>query len=337
MKSTALLLGIILLSTTGLIAQNQEPLANELRNLLKSESFNVGLLLQSEANFSFENDNYNNGRSFTLGATRLDIRGKVDGGFNYRLQLELRRAVSLLDAQIGYTFENGVQVVGGAFKPFTSRDLDPNPGATDFINRARQVGAMMNSREIGVTVFGDAGNLRYIIGMYNGNGLNNSNFGDNRFLYTARLGYSHEASTGDVEVGLNTAINTSRFETVGNTGLVSVENRVLYGPYVEYSSDSWFGTAEFQQTRFERADNNLDETITGFYVTVGNKITEKSELLIRWDHLSYDIRPLTSDLLILGWNHQATSLISFQVNILARSQSNSDTQLGATGLMQFQF
>lgn len=337
MKTTALLLGIILLSTTALIAQDQEPLANQMKDLLKSESFNLGLLLQSEANFSFENDNFNNGRSFTLGATRFDLRGNVDGGFNYRLQLELRRAVSLLDAQVGYTFDNGIQVVGGAFKPFTSRDLDLNPGATDFINRARQVGAMMNSREIGVTVLGDAGDLKYIIGMYNGNGLNNSNFGDNRFLYTVRLGYSLEAAGGDVEVGLNTAINTSRFETVGNTGLVSVENRVLYGPYVEYSGDSWFGTAEFLQTRFERADNNLDETITGFYVTVGNKITEKNELLIRWDHLSYDVAPLNSDLIILGWNHQATSLISFQVNILARSQSNADTQLGATGLMQFQF
>lgn len=337
MKRILSVIAVIVLSTSSLIAQNQEPLSSQLNDLLKNEYFSLGLLLQSEANFSFENDNFNNGRSFTLGATRLNLQGKVDGGFNYRLQLELRRSPSLLDAQIGYTFENGVQVVAGAYKPFTSLDLDPNPGATDFINRARQVGTMMNSREIGITVLGDVGELNYKFGMYNGNGLANNNLGDNRFLYTARFGYSPEALGGELEVGLNAAINTSRFETVGNTGFTSVENRLLYGPYVDYRGERWFGAAEFLQTRFERADNNLDETITGVYITVGNRISEKNELLVRWDHLSYDVAPRTSDLIILGWNHQATGLISFKVNVLTRIAPDSDTQMGATGQMQFRF
>jgi len=63
-------------------AQDREPLADEMRNLLKSEPFNVGILLQSTANFSLTDDGFNNGRRFGLGATRLRFGGSVDGGFD---------------------------------------------------------------------------------------------------------------------------------------------------------------------------------------------------------------------------------------------------------------
>lgn len=45
-------------------------------------------------------------------------------------------------------------------------------------------------------------------------------------------------------------------------------------------------------------------------------MTDKSELLARWDHLSYREIDASSNQTILGWNYQATSLISFLLNFL---------------------
>ncbi len=300
---------------------------------LKSEQLRVSLLLQSVGVFSFDNDNFNGGRRFELGATRLDLRGILESNFTYRLQVDFRRSPNILDAQIGYKASDQFHLVAGSFKPFLSADLDPSPADTDFIDRARLVGAMLNSREIGLTVLGKTGQINYRIGMYNGYGLQTAN--DGRFLYTARLGYSPNFGNQSVELGLNGAINMSENERVGNTGLSSTGDRILYGGFIKYNSEGLFGTVEFLQTKFE--DRGRDETITGFYTTIGYKVSPRDEVLVRWDHLSYDIRDSSSELFILGWNHQATDLISFQLNFLGLFVDGVDEQLGISGNFQFAF
>lgn len=333
MKSiTILVITFILLIQPATFAQEREPLGEELTNRLKSEVFNVGILLQSEAVFSFQDDMFNGGRAFDLGATRLDIRGVVDNNFTYRFQLDFRRQVSIIDAQVGYRFSPEFRIVAGAFKPFLSIDLDPGPGNTDFMNRARQVGAMMNSREIGVTALGDHGGLHYRFGIYNGTGLTRQN--DNRFMYTARLGYAFETGTGSLELGFNGMLNQTRFANVGNTGLTSVDDRLLYGGYLKFDSDVFFVNTEFLQTKFDAVEfAGAEETITGFFATVGARVNPKSELLVRWEYLDFDLDNAGSELLVLGWNHQATSLVSFAINLLIDDYDN----MGAAALMQFQF
>jgi hypothetical protein len=109
------------------------------------------------------------------------VRGQLESNFVYRLQLELRNSPSIIGALVGYRFSDQFQLVAGAFKSFLSADLDPNPGDTDFINRARLVGSMMKSREIGLTAIGNSGQFNYSFGMYNGYGLQTAN--DYRLLY----------------------------------------------------------------------------------------------------------------------------------------------------------
>lgn len=313
----------------------QEPGADRMREHLKSEEFNVGFLLQSLANFSFTDDEFNGGNKFDIGATRLSFHGRVDNGFIYKMQMDFRRNVSILDAQVGYAFSDDFRIITGAFKPFLSIDLDPNPGATDFINRARQVGAMMNSREIGITALGESDNLNYRIGMYNGNGLARSN--DGGFLYTARLGYLISSDNSEFKIGLNGAFNQTEMERVGNTGLISTGDRVLYGFFVQYDSESLFGDFEFLQTQFDTPEPDIEETITGFFATLGTHLSERTDLLARWDHLEFDEFGQSSELLIFGLNHQATQLISFQANLLTLIPETGDTQVGLSGNFQFQF
>ncbi|MDZ7720338.1 MAG: porin [Balneolaceae bacterium] len=323
----------LLIFTTGLRAQ--EPAADRMRDHLKSEEFSVGMLLQSIGNFSFTDDDFNGGNLFDIGATRLSFQGTVDNNFIYKMQIDFRRSVSIMDAQVGYAFSDNFRIITGAFKPFLSIDLDPNPGITDFINRARHVGAMMNSREIGITALGESGNLNYRVGMYNGNGLNRTN--DGGFLYTARLGYLFPSDNSDFEIGLNTAVNQTEMERVGNSGLISTGDRILYGFFTQYDSESLFGTFEFLQTQFDTPQPNTEETITGFFATLGTHLSDKTDLLARWDHLEYDELDRKSELLTFGLNHQATQLVSFQVNLLTLIPEAGDTQVGLSGNFQFQF
>lgn len=337
MKKLPLIIVVLLMPLSLAYGQTNSDTVDDLKDRFKSEELNVGLLLQSVGVLSLDDDNFNGGRQFELGATRLDIKGQLPSNFIYRLQLDFRRSMSIMDAQVGYRFSDQFRVVTGMFKPYLSADLDPSPAATDFINRARLVGSMLNSRELGVTALGETEGFNYRFGIYNGNGRQPGN-NDNNFLYTSRLGYQvNLEDNGTVDFGLNGAINTSEGESVGNTGLISAGDRVIYGAFVKYESDRFFGTVEFLQTDFELAGNGLDETITGFYATVGNNISEQSQLLARVDHLSYDELGNDSNRVVLGWNYQATRLVSFQVNGLLQFNDGDDNQAGISGNMQFYF
>lgn len=337
MKKAIVLVLILFLFIPILLAQSAEPRADRLTEMLKTDVFRLGILLQSEVAFSFKDDSFNGGRSFNMGATRLDMRGVVDNNFTYRLQLDFRRQVSVLDAQVGYLFNENHRFVAGSFKPAISRDLDPSPGDTDFMNRARQVGAMMNSREIGVTFLGEPGNLSYRFGIYNGTGLSRSN--DNRFMYTARLDYNFDFDVTRLRVGLIGVLNQTRMANVGNTGMISEGDRLLYGAFFDLRSGPFFAVFEYLQTRFDAFSfGGQEETIDGFYGTFGFDVSDKDQILARWDYLGFDLLDRQSDLITFGWNHQATRLISFQVNLLALLDDDTDdTQMGLSAVMQFQF
>ncbi|MGM0745521.1 MAG: porin, partial [Bacteroidota bacterium] len=188
MKKVPLFIVVLLMPLSLAYGQTNSDTVDDLENRLKSEEFNVGLLLQSVGVLSLDDDSFNGGRQFELGATRLDIKGQLPSNFIYRMQLDFRRSPSIIDAQVGYRFSDQFRIVTGMFKPFLSSDLDPSPAATDFINRARLVGSMLNSRELGITALGETEGFNYRFGIYNGNGRQLGN-DDNNFLYTARLGY----------------------------------------------------------------------------------------------------------------------------------------------------
>ncbi|TVQ65991.1 MAG: hypothetical protein EA363_13380 [Balneolaceae bacterium] len=335
-------------------AVRSEPLAEQLRERFKTESFSLGILLQTQGAFSFEDTDFNGGRAWDLGSTRIDFRGTVDRNFTYRVRVYFLSQQQSIDARVGYRFSDNLQVVAGAFKPYLSRELDPSPANLDFVRRARLVGAMMNTLEIGASVIGEAGPLQYRFGMYNGSGVAGvtaiAEQNDNRFLYTGRLALVVEPSGGhELELGLNGAYNGSRDEDVGNTGLTSKGGRVLYGGYASYDGSVFFGTAEFMQSRFDVAgtgngvEDGLavaagpEETITGMYATAGVRVAERHAVLVRWDYLGFDLRGDTSDRILLGWNYDPTSLVSFRVNALADFSDHAGTQFGLSGVFQYHF
>lgn len=333
MKKILFITVITLLFCSMSLAQDSSSvLLEEYKERFKTEEFTVVMLLQSTAAFSFQDDNFNGGREFGIGVPLLDFKGSLQNNFMYRLQLQLTRTPSVIDAFVGYRFSEKFRLIAGERKPFMVLELDPSPAKTDMINRARLVGAMVNARETGLTFLGDFDGFYYRAGIYNGTGYSRAN--DNRFLYTGRVGYKN----GDFNLGLNVSLNRTRAENVGKTGLVSAGDRTIYGGYVKYSGETIFGTAEFLESQFDLNNTTLEEKITGFYGTVGYHATAEDDLLIRWDHLSFDVSGIEdSDRILLGWTRQLTELVSIQVNGLYQINEVSDSQAGISGNFQFYF
>lgn len=341
MYRSLLLIGIFsVFICTPVHTQNpEEPIADILTERLKSDHFSIGFLLQSRGSASFRDNTFLGGHSYDLGSTRIDFRGTVDRNFTYRVRIYFLSQQQSIDARVGYRFNDRAHFIAGAFKPFMSRELDPSPGRIDFVNRARLVGAMMNTLEIGTSLLGEFGNFKYRIGMYNGSGTRAiTEKNDNRFLYTARLSWHKQSESNTFELGGNMAINQTRNESVGNTGLTSEKNRLLYGGYFMYRGDFFFSTTEFMQSRFNAIEfNDNRETINGFYSTLGFVLDKRNELLARWDHLSFDLRDNATERIILGWNYYPTSLVSFRVNLITEFGGKLPQQYGAAAIFQFMF
>jgi len=333
MKKIIVLFIITLLSISTAYAQEETSTeVNDMKDRFKSEELTVIMLLQSRAVFSFQDDAFNGGRQFGVGVPLLDFKGSLPNKFMYRMQLQLTRTPSIIDAQVGYRFSDKFRLVTGVSKPFMSIELDPSPAKTDMINRARLVGAMLNARETGVAFLGDFDGFYYRAGIYNGTGFTRAN--DNHFLYTGRVGYQ----SGNFNFGVNLAMNGTEAESVGNTGLTSDGNRSLYGAYLKYRGDKLFGTVEFLESQFNLNNTQIEETITGFYGTLGYHATDNSDFLIRWDHLSFDVSGIEdSDRIVLGWNRQLSELVSLQLNGLYQLNDHSDDQGGASASFQFYF
>ncbi|MFO7800134.1 hypothetical protein [Rhodohalobacter sp.] len=322
----------LLFSSMSLAQDSSSVLLEEYNERFKTEEFNVIMLLQSTAAISFQDDNFNGGREFRIGVPLLDFKGSLQNNFMYRLQLQLTRTPSVIDAFVGYRISEKFRLIAGERKPFMVLELDPSPAKTDMINRARLVGAMVNARETGLTFLGDFDGFYYRVGIYNGTGYSRAN--DNRFLYTGRIGYK----TDDFNFGLNASLNRTREEFVGNTGLESAGDRSIYGAYIKYDGETFFGTAEFLESQFDLNNTALEEKITGFYGTVGYHATDKDDLLIRWDHLSFDVSGIEdSDRILLGWTRQMTELVSIQLNGIYQVNEVSDSQAGVSGNFQFYF
>ena len=326
-------LGSVWLENSMVQAQNNEPLTNEMRDFLKGDAFNLDILLQSEGNFSFKDDNFLGGNGFGLGATRLQFSGNVDSGYSYEMELELRNSPAVNDAFIGYRSSDSFGIKAGMQKPDIGLDLMPGPGKTDFINRARLIGVILESREVGVSASGQFDQFDYMVSVFNGTGRSLSN--DDNFMYAAKGAFTIDQSNGgQFYIGVNGALNGTVGENVG--GLNSEGDRLIYGAFADYESDTWFGAAEVLITSFESVQLPEEETITGAYLTVGNNVTEKDQLLARWDHIGYNETDFTSNLFIFGWNHQATSVISLQINALAQFEDNQEF-FGLSGNFQYEF
>lgn len=151
---------------------------------------------------------------FLLRRARLNATGAFAKDFDFRLELDLAGSLStasglraqLTDGYVTWTRYSFANLRAGQFKtPFGFEQLYPDPRlitaerslVNDRLTLSRQLGAQLSG------AFLDK-RLTYAVGTFNGNGVNNSNNDNNKFLWAGRVTATPwKANAGSWSVGAN--------------------------------------------------------------------------------------------------------------------------------------
>lgn len=315
---------------------NEPGMDDQFRSMLTQDYFRVNMLVQSVARFSFEDNSFLGGRGFSVPNARVSLRGNVDGGFYYRVFVNMASEPNLLDAFVGYRYDERLRITAGAQKPTQTLDFTPPPQNIEFISRARITGQLVQSREIGVSAQGDFDNLYYYFGVFNGNRLRNNN--NNRLYTIGRLQYTiNDVIPGFIKVAGSGSFGNSSGVQSGNAGPVLGGERTIFGVDIHAETDLVLFKAEFLTGDLELPGGLLKEKISGYYLTGGYKVRDNTQLLARYQTVFYDLSDFWESQITLGAKRQVTSLISFRFNLDIYSPKSGDPQYGASTMMQFNF
>lgn len=331
------LLSITIVTITQAQSTESDPsLDNQMRSMLTKEYFRVNMLVQSVARFSFEDNTFNGGRGFSAPNARVGLRGNLDGGFYYRILVNMASEPNLLDGFVGYRYDQRLRITAGAQKPTQTLGFIPPPQNYDFISRAIITGRLVQSREIGVSAQGDLNDFYYFMGVFNGNRLRNNN--NNRLYGIARIQYTiNDVIPGFIKIGANGSFGDSNGVQSGNSGPVLGGERKIFGWDVHAETDLILFKAEYLTGDLELPGAQQNENISGYYLTLGYKSSDRVQLLGRYQFVSYELPDFYESQITLGTRYTATSLISFRFNLDFYNPKFGDMQQGASAMMQFNF
>jgi hypothetical protein len=144
---------------------------------------------------------------FAVKRSRAGLKGKILKNIEYKFQMDAVKTPVLLDAQIGIDLSPYAKLSIGQFKlPFSLENLTSSSDL-DTVNRSLTVENLCpgrdiesQGRDIGITVNGGLSWIKYSLGLFNGSGINRTDYNnqkdvagrlvfyfDNFFI----LGFSH--------------------------------------------------------------------------------------------------------------------------------------------------
>ncbi len=116
MNKNVVLLSFVVLLSNSTLAQYDNSL-DQIKSTIQKDAFTVNSLLQSGFRYSLQDDNFQSGRTFEAANARFSVKGILDYKFYYRIHFNLVREPNLLDAYIGYKFNDALSITTGAMKP----------------------------------------------------------------------------------------------------------------------------------------------------------------------------------------------------------------------------
>lgn len=334
-KITLGLSALMLFST--IKAQESPSLDEQLREYLQKDYFSLNVLIQSEGRFSLQDDDFQGGRSFNAANARISLRGNLDGGFFYRVLVDVAPEPALLDAFVGYKLADAFSLTLGAQKPKQTLDFIPDPGSHNFVDRANMTGLLVGSRELGISANGDIGGFYYYAGLFNGNRLQSNN--NNKFYGVGRLQYTvKDPLPGYIQFALSGSHGNSEGTISGSRGPLLRGKRTILGSDIELELQRFYFAAEYLQGNLETVDLPYqNELINGYYFTGGFRLTEKTMTFCRWQSWSYREANTTESKLTLGTNINFTDIIRLVLNLDAYFPNQGDNLYGASFILQVQF
>jgi hypothetical protein len=287
---------------------DEERLYDELVAQFQREYLRFTALIQVAPVLPFQEVEGNQGR-IEVSRARLGIGGFLGGGVGYRLQTELTRGPSVLDAYISYGSEDVRVLLGRQRIPFSAEALT-SAADIPFVNRSRAVRALAPGREVGVEVQAERpdGPLSLRAGVFNARYRERLDGGgevpqEDRggVLVVARgQGTAPVGRDGELAVGANAA-----YDTPDASERVEVPGRLLVGADARARvGDVRLGA----EVVAERVDGT-DVWREGGYATAGYDLTPTDRALVRYDVFG------GTEQLLFGYNRAVTRAASFQVNL----------------------
>lgn len=310
----------MLIFSTSLLTAQEEPLFEKLQKNFQTKYFNVGFLFQGVFDHQFERT-FPGNNGFSLANVRLIFSGELDRGYGYYVQTNFVASRILLDARFFYKVAPYLIFDIGQFKvPFGTEYLI-SESAIDFVNRAQNV-SLVPGRQIGLQVRGDliCDKLTYKAGIFNGNGTA-ANGNDNRdFMYVGRLEFKNQLSEcghSSLKIAVNAAtsndlvpapIFSQKRHFAGGDFRLTLHNLMVSGEYIYQ---------QMKQTNYPSINHR------GYHITAGYMVSDKIQLLGRWDSLIPEKSLFTkSNYVILGCNIWPTKATEFQINYIVDTEQS---------------
>ena len=328
MRKLSILVGLLcfistlsFVQTTHAQSKDSDSLYDQLRALFEDDVISFGSLLQSQGEVHWDPESPGE-NTFRFATARFKLYGNLDDHFSYVLQTDFTNSLALLDANIRYTTDH-FALTAGAQKPGISAEFLTPASSTDLVNRSRVVTSLVNRRDVGLLSRLSVSPSFYVLGgIFNGTNQNLEN-NNNTFYYTGRLvfnpdlGDDNELNIG-VNVGLSSESGTGTGTIIGNGFFPAVTGeRTIYGGDIRVESGRLLLSSELLIGALEYAPGIKDE-VTGYHITGGYWVSEKAQIVLRFDHLENDENDFftvpAEDLLLAGLNWNWTNTTSFQFN-----------------------
>ena len=298
--------------------KRDEPLLDQFRDHLKSESFSLGIFARLLA--SFEEDRENGGNGFSIGAARVSARGRLDRSLSYMVQTELISDRVLLDARLSYHLNQQFRIDAGLFKSPFSAEFLISSSRTDFLRRSRAVRALAPNRQIGIALHGNTSDnfLNIDLGLFNGNGRVYGGNDDDAFLYTGRA-TMHPAS--GIDIGVNAVYNDR--EAGGWSASWGGDVRIELARLL-LTGEALFGRSTLAE--------GTDLEASGYQATIGYTIAPGHQVLVRQESFFSDAEPVDRHFLVVGYSYFISSAFKMQINYFAPLDTDSGHQEILAGL-----
>jgi len=307
-----LVLAVAVLARPSSAQEREEPIYDDLMALVSQDALTLGALFQAVVDPSVDSDDPQPA-NVSLAAARLLMSGVFDGGFRYFLQTNFAASPSVLDARVGWVYDDRLGVWAGRFKtPFNQEHID-YAGSLDFVSRSRVVSQLGTDRQYGVLIASRLGIASVALGGFTGPTATPA--GDD-LAGVARLAVVPDVGAGQtLRAGASAAIG--RDGAVGgrslgagydgSAALFEVDARYERGPLM-LAFEGVLGSYD--------PDSGSDEDGSGLYLTGGWRPTERTQLVARWDRFT-DVGGEADDNLVFGFNAWPTSASKVQVNWIA--------------------
>jgi hypothetical protein len=300
----------------------EEPAFEQLKSTFQHEYLNIGMLVQTVADFQIERT-FPGNNGFTIANARLNLFGSLDGGFGYLFTTNFATSPAILDAMVSYRVIPELTISAGQFKSPFSAEFLVYAGSIDFVNRSQVVTALAPGRQIGLQIGSELvqDDLSILAGVFNGNGTFGSGNDGGNFLYVGRvivspIGTPVEPASGYLGMALNAAVSKDTDATLVNGLLPEFSGtRLLLGADFLYASGPVQLSGEVIYSQFQDT-NGMRHRPFGFHLTSGYRVSKRAQVLLRLDSFYADGLNDDSHLAIVGFNLWPTTVTELQMNYI---------------------